>query len=123
MKNLIIAAFTAASLLAGPGAIVTATSALAACDANAPDAWKRPGGFCDQMGGGSLSKPVPAGPEDGCYDGPVVLQEIAMLEKGARIHVAADCGGCVDLAPAAYGGANQAAARLQLVLCEIEVIN
>jgi hypothetical protein len=58
MKKFVAIAFAAVSLMAGPAVFVgTSSSALAQqqCEGpGVPEAWLRPGGFCEQLGGGSL---------------------------------------------------------------------
>ena len=49
MKKIIVALFAASSLLvAAPLPSLAAVDVAAVCDGAVPDAWKRPGGFCDQ---------------------------------------------------------------------------
>lgn len=49
MKKIIVALFAASSLLvAAPLPSFAAVDVAAVCDGAVPDAWKRPGGFCDQ---------------------------------------------------------------------------
>ncbi|HQZ11813.1 MAG TPA: hypothetical protein PK286_02915 [Devosia sp.] len=92
MKKLIAVAFIAASLVSGPGVLVTSSGALAqGCTADAPEAWFRPGGFCSHIkGGGSLSAPV----DPGCDAEIVVESTVAAIvgkEKGERTRVAVVC--------------------------------
>ncbi|HQZ11808.1 MAG TPA: hypothetical protein PK286_02890 [Devosia sp.] len=90
MKRLIITAFAAAVLLAGPAAVVSSSGALAqgSCGPDAPEAWFRPGGFCAQIGSGnSLSGPV----DPGCtpYRYPEAMElGMAAFPKGERVQVA-----------------------------------
>jgi len=76
----------ASSLLAGPGLIATSTAALAQqqCGPDTPEAWLRPGGYCDSIGAGkSLTGPV----DPGCVPR---VQEASLvgLKTGDRVRVA-----------------------------------
>lgn len=58
MKTIVAAAFTVASLIAAPIPAFASNAAAMACGESVPEEWKRPGGYCDQIGGsGSLSTP------------------------------------------------------------------
>jgi|JI10StandDraft_1071094.scaffolds.fasta_scaffold780906_2 hypothetical protein len=49
MKKIIVSVFVASSLLVGaPLPVLAGVDVAAACSGDVPDAWKRPGGFCDQ---------------------------------------------------------------------------
>ncbi len=58
MQKFVAIAFAAVSLMAGPAVFVgTSSRALAQqqCEGpGVPEAWLRPGGFCEQLNGGSL---------------------------------------------------------------------
>jgi hypothetical protein len=95
MKKLILTAFIASSLITGPGMLMTSTGALAqrSCGPDAPEAWFRPGGYCDGIAAGK-SLTLPGGGDEGCtsYEFPeVVLQSMADFKKGERVHVAVVC--------------------------------
>ncbi len=63
MKKIIVSLFIASSLFVGaPLPAMAGVDVAAACDGAVPDAWKRPGGYCDQNDfGRSLSGPTDAG--------------------------------------------------------------
>ncbi len=60
------------------------------CPADASEAMKRPGGYCDQIsGGGSLSDPATSPDSVDCPEiEPLLLTAGFALQKGARLHVA-----------------------------------
>jgi hypothetical protein len=88
MNKFIAAAFVLSSLIAAPGVAVTGASAQA-CGPDVPEAWTRPGGFCDQRGGSSLSIPITPGCTDYEYIFP--LKAIQPRDAGGRVHVADTC--------------------------------
>jgi hypothetical protein len=63
MKKIIVSLFIASSLFAGvPLPALAGIDVAAVCDGTVPDAWKRPGGFCDQNDfNNSLSLPSDPG--------------------------------------------------------------
>ncbi|MBN9314353.1 MAG: hypothetical protein J0I99_01295 [Devosia sp.] len=84
MKNIVALALVAASLVAFPvitPSLAVDTSISALCGPDGPESYKRPGGYCDQVGSNkSLVEPQNAGcyggvvstvewAPDGCYDG------------------------------------------------------
>jgi hypothetical protein len=88
MKRIIALAFAAASIAGGPALIVASASPALAqtqCGPDVPEAWKRPGGFCDQAGSkGSLSEPG-----DGCsYEEELLHTTLREMEYGESIEVA-----------------------------------
>lgn len=83
MKRLVLNALFAATALLAPGAVPNANAAGAhnVCDGDVPETWRRPGGYCDQVNGGSLIEPgEPACPSFGMLSLPQT--------PGARVHVA-----------------------------------
>jgi hypothetical protein len=48
MKSIIVALFASSSLLVSAPLPAFATEVAAACEGTVPEAWQRPGGFCDQ---------------------------------------------------------------------------
>lgn len=99
MKNIIALALVAASLTAFPvatPAFAVDTSISPLCGPDAPESYKREGGYCDQIGSNnSLVKP-----EEGCnyYYAPASV-DVKPLEETAL--VAANCYYYyVDIAPA-----------------------
>lgn len=118
MKKLFTAAFAASVLLAGPGTIVTAGSAFAQsqCGPDAPEAWRRPGGYCDFIGAGnSLSGPVDPGCTPLVDD---VLNSLGLesLRKGEHIDVALAC--CEEVVSAPITPDMQIGDRLRMALVE-----
>jgi hypothetical protein len=98
MKNLIVALFAASSLfVAVPLPAVAGTDVAAACDGAVPEAWQRPGGFCDQ----SDSNKSLTGPSDGESCTPITL---AMLgsDDDARMLVALPASSCCETGPVNY---------------------
>jgi hypothetical protein len=92
MKKFVAIAFAAVSLMAGPAVFVgTSSSALAQqqCEGpGVPEAWLRPGGFCEQLNGGSLAKQ----PNEKCTPLPGKEALLVLpLAYGERVHVAAYC--------------------------------
>lgn len=88
MKSLIVSAFVASSLFAAPAILVTPAVAQN-CGPDAPAAYLRPGGFCDNADGGkSLSEP-----QSGGCDSILYLQRVKFdaLPKGTRVHMADTC--------------------------------
>ena len=119
MKKLILCAFVAASTLVAPGALITASGALAQiqCGPDSPAEWQRPGGFCDQSESTkSLTDQVTPG--EGCT--PVPTIEVTALAKapGERVHVAVSCEDPCELLPSSWKGL-PAGVRLHLaeVVC------
>jgi hypothetical protein len=90
MKKIIVALFAASSLLIGaPLPAMAGVDVAAVCDGAVPDAWKRPGGFCDQSDvNKSLSEP-PSG--QGCV--PVVVGMIGS-DRDARMLLAVSLDPC-----------------------------
>lgn len=91
MKKFITAAFVLSSLFAAPGIVVSEASAQAVCGPGVPEAWTRPGGFCDQRGGGTLVQP-----NMGCSSYEYIYPEIEKLSsvlerRDLRVHVAETC--------------------------------
>ncbi len=84
MKHLIVALFAAASLFSvAPVSAIAGTDLAAVCADTALDAWKRPGGFCDQIQNNNTL--VTPGGGDPALCAPVV----GMLpQKGERVRVA-----------------------------------
>jgi hypothetical protein len=114
MKKFILSAFIASSLITGPGMLVTSTGAFAqrGCDAGAPEAWFRPGGFCDALkSGGSLSGPVFGVCTEFEEIEPVVFNN---FQKGERVHVAETCYYECDYGPSLTAVAYQPGDRLRL---------
>jgi hypothetical protein len=89
VKKFVAIAFAAASLLAGPAVLLgTSSSAFAQqqCEGNVPEAWKRPGGYCEQLNnlGSTIEQP-----DDECnYQ---LLISSLELEYGESVLVAEDC--------------------------------
>lgn len=95
MKTIIISAFLASSLLAGPGVLLTTTSASAqtACGPNVPSSWLAPGGFCDQSAG-THSLTLPGTDSANCTSYvyvPIIIESSLAVPKGARVQVADTC--------------------------------
>lgn len=95
MKKLILTAFIASSLITGPGMLITSTGAMAqrVCGPDVPEAWLRPGGFCDGVAAGK-SLTLPGGGDEGCtsYEPPIeLLSSLTDFKKGERVHVAVVC--------------------------------
>jgi hypothetical protein len=84
MKKIIISLFAASTLLVGaPLPAIAGADIAAACDGDVPDAWKRPGGFCDQNDyNNSISTPS----DPGCV--PVVLIGMNARDNDIRTLVA-----------------------------------
>jgi hypothetical protein len=93
MKNLLAIAFAAASLMTAPVAFVATSSGAIAqqqcVGPNVPEAWLRPGGFCDQLNNkGSVIEQN----ELSCRGLPLETMLIGSLQNyGDRILVAEDC--------------------------------
>jgi hypothetical protein len=95
MKKFVALAFAVVSVMAGPAVFVgTSSSAMAQqqCEGpGVPEAWLRPGGFCEQLGSGSLVEQ----PNDDCPSY-YLLDKISLrsleLEYGQAVLVAEeDC--------------------------------
>jgi hypothetical protein len=86
LKKFIAVAFILSSVFVAPGLMVTGASA-ETCGPGVPEAWTRPGGFCDQLEGGSLSHPN-AGCSSYEYVFPV---SFGRMVPGARVNVAEAC--------------------------------
>ncbi|WP_423068005.1 hypothetical protein [Devosia sp. CN2-171] len=99
MKNFIALALVAASLTAFPvatPAFAVDTSISALCGPDGPESYKRPGGYCEQIGSNnSLVEP-----KDGCtyYYLPASIDLLKPLEETAL--VADNCYYYQDAAPA-----------------------
>ncbi len=93
MNKLILSAFVASSLLSGPGLLIGSTSAFAQdCGPDAPEAWFRPGGYCDAIAAGkSLTGPVDPGCDEPYPHYPVLKLSMADFNKGERVDVAVAC--------------------------------
>jgi hypothetical protein len=93
MKKTVFALFAASSLLVGaPLPAMAGVDVAAACDGTVPEAWNRPGGFCDQNDfNKSLSDPSS---DQGCLPA-----HFAMLgsDDDARMLVAGAPSGCCNL--------------------------
>jgi hypothetical protein len=63
MKTIAVLALVASLLTAAP-AFAVAPGPDGLCGPDAPDAYKRPGGYCDTVGKGSLSLPITDGRVD-----------------------------------------------------------
>jgi hypothetical protein len=119
MKKLIAVAFAAASIIAGPAALITTASpAFASCaDGDVPEAWKRPGGFCEQSSGkGSLSDEG-----DGC-DGEAIYKLLSapLMQEGDRVIVAVAVDPCYSNPPCAKAISSplmDPTVRLEYVIC------
>ena len=89
MKSLVLTAFAAASILSSPGMVLATTfeTASIGCDGEVPEAWRRPGGYCDQASStDSLIEPPTTEPETIlCV---VDAWQLIRLEHGMRIDVA-----------------------------------
>lgn len=89
-----IAAILTAAFLLSPVAPFATTAALAVtCADDVPEAWKRPGGYCDQMTGGGANggsmitpttQPCPPAPQVG-----MLLPKNFFKKHGMRVQVAA----------------------------------
>lgn len=89
MKTFLTAAFVLSSLLMAPG-VTTTASAQTSCGPGVPEAWNRPGGFCDQIQSGkSLSLPG----NENCSSIEYYFPEasVRMEVEGIRVHMAANC--------------------------------
>jgi hypothetical protein len=91
MQKFVAIAFAALSLMAAPAAFVGTSSgalAQAVCGPDVPETWKRPGGYCEQLGAGSLVEE----PDD-CRNYPVkeAMMMISSLAYGESILVAEEC--------------------------------
>ena len=89
MKQLIVTAFAACSLMSGFGGLVTSTAAFAQtpCGPNVPPAWTRPGGFCDGSNSTkSLTTPVEGSSGVPCP--PEIPVRYLVVRPGERVHVA-----------------------------------
>jgi hypothetical protein len=94
MQKLVAIAFAAASLLAGPAVFVgSSSSALAQQQCKGPgvpEAWLRPGGYCEQLNnlGSTIEQP-----KDECnFYLPLEMMLVSSLAYGERVHVAdGDC--------------------------------
>ena len=90
MKKFVALAFAAASLMTAPVAFVASSSGALAqqqCEGpDVPEAWLRPGGFCEQLNNkGSMIEQ----PDDCDYE--LELMLVSSLEHGMRVHVAEQC--------------------------------
>ena len=62
MKRLVACLFAAATLSVAPLPALAGTDVAVVCGPDVPEAWKRPGGYCEKIeGGGTLSTFVEAG--------------------------------------------------------------
>ncbi len=89
MKKFVAIAFAAVSLMASPAVFVSMSSsalAQAACGPDAPEAWKRPGGYCEQLNGGSL---VEQQPDECSYR--IDMLGLLDLKYGGSVLVADEC--------------------------------
>ena len=86
LKRFITAAFVLSSIFVSPGIIVTEAGAQG-CGPGVPDAWTRPGGFCDQLGGRSLSLPNEGRP----YQYILPVSSLGTTGPDIRVHVAETC--------------------------------
>ena len=93
MKKLLVTALFAASTFAMPTLLVTPPVAAATCGDSVPAEWKRPGGYCDQLG----SKNSLTGPVEGIdcekYTYLDLMEMLRGLDIGGEILVA-DMGPC-----------------------------
>ena len=72
MKTISVLALVASLLTAAP-AFAVAPGSDGLCGPDAPDAYKRPGGYCDTLEQGSISGPTSGGPVNpalGEFEGP-----------------------------------------------------
>ena len=89
MKHVLAIALLAIGLATPISGLTITTAAAADCSGSVPEAWKRPGGFCDQQGGATLS-----GPNTGdCTVKQPSYQQLSLPEDffakpGARVHLA-----------------------------------
>jgi hypothetical protein len=92
MKKFVALAFAAASLMTAPVAFVATSSGAFAqqqCEGpNVPEAWLRPGGFCEQLN----NKGSTIGQDDDCPSYPLVEAMLASQgAHGAAILVTETC--------------------------------
>jgi hypothetical protein len=89
MKKFVALAFAAASLMTAPVAFVASSSGALAqqqCEGpDVPEAWLRPGGFCEQLNnkGSMIEQP------DDCEYPEIMI--VSSFEPGMRVHVAELC--------------------------------
>jgi hypothetical protein len=89
MKSIIVALFASSSLLVSAPLPAFATEVAAACEGTVPEAWQRPGGFCDQN---DFNKSL-SGPSDSVSCEPVNIA-IRGDEDDLRMLVAIPLQGC-----------------------------
>jgi hypothetical protein len=83
MKTIAVLALVASLLTAAP-ALAVAPGPDGLCGPDAPDAYKRPGGYCDTLDqGGSLSLPI--------TNGPVIAGQVASSDEKPDVVVVSGC--------------------------------
>ncbi len=97
MKRIIVALVAAASLFAVAPVPTIAKDVAVICNDGVPDAWKRPGGFCDQTQNNNTL--VSPGTTEPCTPTFTAMQE---SRKGARVHVAGAVVSCCEVGPVRY---------------------
>ncbi len=84
MKKIIVALFAASTLLVGaPITAIAGVDVAAVCDGSVPEAWNRPGGYCDQN---DFNKSLSGPSAPGCV--PHVNVGMIGSDRGARMLVA-----------------------------------